>query len=69
VERVATEPDLDGYVKNRADGSVEVYASGTERQLSELRQQLWTGPGLSRVEEVEEAEADPELRTGFRVEH
>jgi len=34
VERVARQLGLDGYVKNRADGTVEVYASGRAEQLA-----------------------------------
>ena len=69
VEHAAQELGLDGYVKNRADGSVEVCARGSVEQLAELRQRLWAGPGLSRVEEVEEHESEVDLRQGFRVEH
>ena len=68
VERAAQQLDLDGYVKNRADGSVEVYASGRTEQLSELRRRLWSGPGLARVENVEEHDTEAGQRSGFRVE-
>jgi acylphosphatase len=68
VERVAQHLGLDGYVKNRADGSVEVYASGPPEQLSELKRRLWTGPALARVDNVDEHETDPAQRLGFRVE-
>lgn len=68
VERAARELDLDGYVKNRADGSVEVYASGPPERLDDLHQQLRAGPSMSRVERVEEHPAEPGGRKGFRVE-
>jgi acylphosphatase len=68
VERAALDLGVDGYVMNRADGTVEVYASGREEQLSDLKQRLWTGPGLARVDNVEEHESEPGRRSGFGVE-
>jgi acylphosphatase len=69
VQNQAQDLGLDGFVKNRADGSVEVYASGPESRLEELKQRLWAGPGLSRVDNVEEHEAEAGQRSGFHVEH
>lgn len=69
VLAAAQELELDGYVKNRADGSVEVYASGPPKRLGELKQRLRSGPGLARVDNVEEQLAEPGERTGFSVEH
>jgi acylphosphatase len=69
VERAALELGLDGYVRNRADGTVEVYASGREEPLSDLKHRLWTGPGLARVDNVEEHESEPGQRRGFGVEY
>jgi acylphosphatase len=68
VEREARRLGLDGYVKNRADGTVEVYASGRVEQLGALQQLLARGPGSARVDNVEEHESEPGQRTGFGVE-
>ena len=68
VQLKAQQLGLDGYVRNRADGSVEVYASGKAKQLSELQRRLWVGPGMSRVERVEEHEIEAGQRSGFHVE-
>jgi acylphosphatase len=68
VQRAAQELGLKGYVKNRADGTVEAYASGTSERLDAFKRRLWEGPGLSRVDNVEEHEAEPGQRTGFGVE-
>jgi acylphosphatase len=68
VERVAGQLGLHGYVKNRADGTVEVYASGTIEQLEELKRRLWIGPSLARVDNVEEHESEAGQRRGFGVE-
>lgn len=69
VQRAAQELGLDGYTKNRADGRVEVYASGPPERLSDLKQRLWQGPGLARVDNVEEHDAEPGERIGFGVEY
>ena len=57
VERVASELGLKGYVCNRYDGSVEVYAVGEEEALGQLREQLELGPRAARVERVVERPA------------
>ena len=57
VERVATELGLNGYVCNREDGSVEVYAVGQESALDQLREQLELGPRGARVQRVVERPA------------
>ncbi len=54
VERVAAGLGLKGYVRNCADGRVEVYAAGTEETLAQLRQRLEAGPGASRVNRLQE---------------
>ena len=69
VERAARELDLDGYVKNRADGTVEVYASGRLDNLKHFRQRLLSGPSMAQVDHVEEHETEAGKRTGFRVEY
>ena len=68
VARAAQQLSLDGYVKNRSDGSVEVYASGRAEQLVELKRRLWSGPGTARVENVEEHDSEAGQRSGFGVE-
>lgn len=44
---------LKGYVRNCADGSVEVVAEGSEEQLEAFLQRLWVGPTGARVDMVE----------------
>lgn len=69
VEREAHILGIAGWVRNNADGSVEVLALGTRGQLSGLRSRLAEGPRAARVDEVEESEARlvPGLNT-FRIE-
>ena len=69
VEREAHMLGIAGWVRNNADGSVEVLAMGTRDQLAGLRSRLREGPRAARVDEVQEAEARPVsgLNT-FRIE-
>src|SRR5437763_13914276 len=69
VEREAHMLGIAGWVRNNADGSVEVLAMGTREQLAGLRSRLRQGPRAARVDNVEEAEARPVsgLKT-FRIE-
>ena len=49
----ATELGLKGYAKNLADGNVEVVAQGDESKLNELIDFMKSGPGVSKVENVQ----------------
>ena len=57
VEHLAGKIGVDGYVRNRRDGSVEVFAMGTTEVLKQLRTALERGPMMSSVDGVSE-EAD-----------
>ncbi len=63
VERWANQLGLRGYVKNRGDGSVEVYAIGEATALEALKFHLAEGPRSARVTAVEES--DEPLRKGY----
>ncbi len=69
VEREARTLGVSGWVRNNADGAVEVLAMGSNEQLQALRDRLQKGPLASRVDAVEEVEAQPvpDLKT-FRIE-
>lgn len=61
---------LSGWVRNRADGSVELVAEGDPGDLDEFLRWLAEGPPGARVEGVE-ASAVPAtgLFPSFRIEH
>jgi acylphosphatase len=56
---------LCGWVRNRRDGSVEVYAAGEKDALDRLIERLREGSPPSRVERVEVKDAAHEAFEGF----
>ena len=69
VEREARVLGLSGWVRNRADGTVEVLAAGSNEQLNSLYDKLKQGPRAARVDDVDVEEAAPLNDTGtFRIE-
>jgi acylphosphatase len=69
VEREAHALGISGWVRNNADGAVEVVAIGSAQQLAVLKQKLQQGPRAARVDTVEEAAAQAPLDLNtFRIE-
>ena len=69
VEREAHLLGIAGWVRNNADGSVEVLAQGSRDQLSGLHARLREGPRAARVDNVEVADARPtDGLNSFRIE-
>ncbi len=56
TNHIASRIGVYGYVKNLWDGSVEVYAIGTEHQLTILKTALSKGPTYGYVEKIIEEE-------------
>lgn len=71
AQRAAGKLGVKGYVKNLFDGRVEVYAIGTEEQLSALGLELKRGPRGAAVEEVAEDKAEmlQNYASDFSIEH
>ena len=69
VEGEARPLGITGWVRNNINGDVEVFAQGTNAQLSRLHELLRQGPRSARVDGVgvEVSELQPELKT-FRIE-
>lgn len=61
----ATALGLDGWVRNRRDGSVEILAKGEPAVLDALAERCRTGPRFSRVDDVRVEPADAEPDPGF----
>src|ERR1700682_3927558 len=69
VEREAHILGVAGWVRNNADGSVEVLAIGSGDQLLAFRSRRRAGPRAARVDEVEELKVKPVPGvTTFRIE-
>ena len=56
---------LNGWVRNRRDGSVEMLIAGEAAQVEEMIARCHEGPPAARVERVEVAEAEQEAPAGF----
>ena len=58
---------LTGWVRNLADGRVELVACGPEGKLAELERWLWQGPPNAEVVSVEVSEVTDQSFSGFTV--
>ncbi len=56
---------LCGWVRNRADGSVELLATGSTEALASLIEACRKGPPTARVDRVEFVEVPDDESTGF----
>jgi len=63
--RQAVAAGLDGWVRNRADGSVEALLSGEEAALGTVLLTARRGPAAARVDSIEESFAEPPVEPGF----
>lgn len=59
--------ELDGWVKNLADGRVEVVAAGEPPAIAALTGWLWKGPPAARVDAVHVEEWTSSVPRGFAV--
>lgn len=66
TEREAQSRGLDGWVRNRQDGTVEAVFSGAEADVKDMIEACWSGPPAARVEEIVESDAEHE-GSGFKV--
>ena len=63
----ADELGITGWVRNCANGDVEVEACGTMEQLAELKLFLQQGPSRAQIEKVVEENCETKLFSDFRV--
>jgi acylphosphatase len=61
TRRTATARDLEGWVRNRRDGSVEAVFAGDEDAVADMINLCRRGPDAARVEKVEEQAAGPDM--------
>ncbi len=60
VARAAEQQGLEGWVRNRGDGSVEAVFCGTPETVAEMIEICRKGPPSSRVDALDEAPASVE---------
>ncbi len=56
---------LDGWVRNRRDGSVEAVFSGSSGAVDAMIKLCWAGPPLAQVDEVSVEDHSEEPQPGF----
>jgi acylphosphatase len=67
VERAASARSVSGWVRNRADGTVEAVFEGAREDVDALVELCRRGPRGASVERVEVASGSAEGLAGFRV--
>ena len=67
TRKKAIELGVNGWIKNRADGRVELVACGERHEVEQLQQWLWKGPLLASVSEVTAKEVPCEHHSGFTI--
>ena len=61
VEHEARSRDLEGWVRNRRDGSVEAVFSGSVEAVAAMIAACRRGPSSARVEAVQDEAANPDM--------
>ena len=56
---------LDGWVRNRRDGSVEILVSGPDAGVEALVKRCHEGPPAARVDRIDAEETDEAVPQGF----
>jgi len=68
VEDEATGLGLDGWVRNRRDGTVEAVFGGDTDRVTEMLRRCEQGPPSARVTSIEVVAEGVQVDPGFRVE-
>ena len=63
----ARELDLDGWVQNRRDGTVQAVFSGPVDKVQEMLRRCEKGPPMAQVASVETQPHGHDVQRGFRV--
>lgn len=63
----AKELGVNGYVQNKADGSVFVFASGAKDDVHKLIEWCYQGPSLAKVTRLDAEEVPYKPKDGFTI--
>lgn len=69
TKKKSDELGLAGFVKNRDDGSVEIFAEGHEEKLKALEEWCWKGPPKAKITNVAVTEDSEKHLQEFEVLH
>jgi acylphosphatase len=61
VQHAARSHDLEGWVRNRRDGSVEAVFAGPEQAVAAMIATCRRGPSSARVDALRDEAADPDM--------
>ena len=61
--------DIKGWVKNLADGRVEIIVQGERPQVKEMISKLKEGPSFAKVEDIEINEEEADDFSGFKIKY
>src|SRR3546814_16742537 len=67
TERQAGALGLDGWVRNRRDGTVEAVLSGDVAVVEQMISELWDGPDLAQVKAIDRYPHAEAVTPGFAV--
>ena len=65
----ANQLGLCGWVKNREDGSVEIFAEGSLIQIEALKKWCKKGPAQAEVQEIISQSAEAQFYKSFEIEY
>jgi len=67
VKETASKLNLKGFVKNLEDGTLEIFAQGSEEVLNKLISECKKGPGASNVEDIKITKVEDQDYNSFEV--
>lgn len=67
VSDTARQLDIDGWVLNADDGSVEILAQGSLKCMEKFESELWRGTPASDVRSIKSEPSRDQVNNGFRI--